>query len=91
MIKKKLTIKNKTGLHARPAAIFIKEADKYNSNIRIKFSNREINAKSIISLINLGLEKGKEITLKVDGRDEKKALQELSYLINEKLPEEDNK
>lgn len=90
MVKKDITIKNKTGLHARPASIFVENAGKFESDIKIEFNDEEINGKSIMALMSLGIEAGKQITLKISGEDESEAMEELTYLVNEKLPEGDS-
>lgn len=87
MIVKKLTIKNKIGLHARPAALFVQTANKYISEIMIKKENSTINAKSIMGIMAIGISQGETIELIIDGPDEKKAAEELEDLINYKLIE----
>ena len=87
MIVKKLTIKNKIGLHARPAALFVQTANKYISEIMIKKENSTINAKSIMGIMAIGISQGETIELIIDGPDEIKAAQELEDLINYRLIE----
>lgn len=87
MIVKKLTIKNKIGLHARPAALFVQTANKYISEIMIRKENSTINAKSIMGIMAIGISQGETIELIIDGPDEKKAAEELEDLINYKLIE----
>ncbi|USS40143.1 HPr family phosphocarrier protein [Thermococcus aggregans] len=90
MLEAKLKIKNKTGLHARPAAMFVETARKFKSEITILKGNNSANAKNILQVLALGIEYGDEIILRVSGEDESDALKELVHLVEEVLPQEDN-
>ena len=79
----KKVILNEDGLHARPAGVLAKKASGYISKIELVFSGRTVNAKSAMSLMTLGLQKGSEITLKADGADSTEALTALSLLIDQ--------
>ena len=81
VIKKKLIVKNKQGLHARPAALFVQVANKFDSRITIKRDEEEVNGKSIMGILMLGAEKGSEILIEVDGEDAEAAMTELEKLI----------
>ena len=84
MQKTLLTISNDVGLHARPAAEFVKLAAKYQSNITIRNMNNDsaaVDAKSILSVLTLGVEKGHQIELTCDGQDEVQAIQAVRELI----------
>ena len=83
MISKKVTINNEVGLHARPAALFVKEANKFSSNIYIEYKGRKINGKSVIGVMSLGAFGGEESTISANGIDEKKALETLTELVEE--------
>ena len=89
MKKEKFTLRNETGLHARPASIFVDKSGEFKSDIKIESKGKEVNAKSIMSVMSLGIDGGDEITLTIDGEDEDKAMEELAKLINEELPEEE--
>ncbi|KUO72667.1 MAG: hypothetical protein APF77_00565 [Clostridia bacterium BRH_c25] len=82
---KEVTIVNKTGLHARPASDFVKEASKYKSDIKIDFNGRSINAKSIINVLSAGLSAGSIIVISAEGDDEQQAVDGLVTLIETKL------
>lgn len=84
MIEKKVIIKNESGLHARPAAKFVKECSKYRSEIAIEKEGFKINAKSIMGIMAIGIFEGDEITISIDGPDEGKAMEEIVELL-EKL------
>jgi len=81
IIKKKLTVKNKQGLHARPAALFVQIANKFDSRITVKREEEEVNGKSIMGILMLGAEKGSEIIIEIDGDDAHLAIMELEKLI----------
>ncbi len=88
MRSQKVILKNKIGLHARPAAIFVKKARNYDSEIIIKKGIQEANGKSIISIMALGAMKGDELIILTKGSDEDKCIQELSALL-ESMEEEE--
>jgi len=75
-------IKNSIGLHARPAAIFVKKANEFISDIKILKDNKEANAKSIINVMSLGAVKGSEVSLQAKGDDETEALEALTQLLD---------
>lgn len=79
---------NKTGLHARPAAELVRESSQYRSEIFLDPRGRDIafNAKSILDVVGAGIHSGAEVTLKVDGPDEKEAGPAIRHLL-ETLPE----
>jgi phosphocarrier protein HPr len=87
MIKKEITIMNKTGLHARPASMFVQKASKFKSSIMIEKEDKTINAKSIISVLSGGMGQGTKITLVIDGEDEQEAEKALVELIESKFGE----
>lgn len=76
------TVNNKTGLHARPAASLIKKAKEYKSEIWIIKNNAKINAKSMLSLLSLGVSQGDEIVVGAEGEDEETAVAGIVELIN---------
>ena len=84
MYSKRTVIKNKTGLHARPASEFIAMAGKFQSRITIKklSAGQDANAKSIVMLLSLGLNQGEEIELVARGEDETEAVDQLIALID---------
>lgn len=81
MVEKTIEITNPTGLHARPAALFVQTAGKFTSNIWIKIGHKKVNAKSIMGLISLAVSNGTEITIVADGEDEDLAVKEVVDLI----------
>ena len=79
--EKKITIKNKSGLHARPAAIFVQIANKFDSAVIVKKGKLEVNGKSIMGILMLAAGKGAQVILKVDGEDAEKAMLELEGVL----------
>lgn len=80
-IKKKLIVKNKQGLHARPAALFVQIANKFDAKIIVRRNEEEVNGKSIMGILMLGAERGSEIIIEADGVDAQLAIVELEKLI----------
>lgn len=74
MLERTFVIKNKTGLHARPAAQFVQKAASYKSTVKVKKGSTEANAKSLISILCLGAGMGTAITITADGEDENDAI-----------------
>lgn len=82
-IKKTIIIKNKQGLHARPAALFVQIANKFDSVITVKKDSEVVNGKSIMGILILGAEKGSKVSIEADGEDAHQALAELEELVSE--------
>ena len=87
MITQKVTVKNPTGLHLRPAGILCKEAMKYKSLITFTFKGGTANAKSVLSVLGACVKSGDEIELICEGTDEKEALSALVKAIESGLGE----
>lgn len=88
MIEKEFTIPNRLGMHARPAALFVHEANKYKSAILVKKEGLEINGKSVMGLMLLAAEHGAKLVVRVEGPDEKLAIEGLEKLFQRKFDEE---
>ena len=86
-IRKMVTIKNKQGLHARPAAVFVRLANKFHSDIVVRRGREEVNGKSIMGILMLGCEKGSKVELSARGLDAERAVAELSELLGKGLAE----
>jgi len=84
-----LTLLNKTGLHARPAAMFVQTAKKYKASIRVEKDGKEADAKSILGILALGADQGSTITIKVDGEDGEEALKILTEMVQSRFGEEE--
>ena len=87
MVNRKVTVKNPTGLHLRPAGILCNEAMKYQSQITFAYGGGMANAKSVLSVLGACVKRGDEITLICDGEDEQAALDALVALIESGLGE----
>jgi phosphocarrier protein len=87
MAERSVTIVNKNGLHARPAAEIVKTASKFSSNIVIVRDELEVNGKSIMGVMMLAAECGATITLKANGPDEGDAVDAIASLIAGKFGE----
>lgn len=87
MITEKVTILNETGLHARPASVFVNTAAKFKSDLTIQKEGKKVNAKSILSVLGLGISKGTELTISAEGPDEEEAVSKLVQLIKQGINE----
>lgn len=85
VVEKKIVIKNKTGLHARPAAIFVQIANKFDSEISVKRGNQTVNGKSIMGILMLAAGKGSKILIKAEGLDSEAAVNALEKLLSGEL------
>lgn len=85
MVSQKVTIKNPTGLHLRPAGILCKEAMKFKSLITFRFAGGSANAKSVLSVLGACVKCGDEIELVCQGEDEETALETLVAAIESGL------
>lgn len=88
MKKLNVTVKSKSGLHARPAATLVNLTQQFESNITIEKDGRSANAKSIIGILSIGAAKGDMVSVLIDGEDETEAFNELEELFNKTLPNE---
>ena len=88
MVEKNVVVKNRAGIHARPAASIVKVANKFNSEIKLKKDNDEINAKSIMGIITLAAAFKTELTIIAEGDDEEAAVEALYNLFENKFEEE---
>ncbi|MBL7068308.1 MAG: HPr family phosphocarrier protein [Candidatus Omnitrophica bacterium] len=79
--EKKIIIRNKLGLHARPAALFVQIANKFDCDIVVRKGKEEINGKSIMGIMMLAAGKGDVIFIKAQGDDADQALGELEKLL----------
>lgn len=82
------TIRNRLGLHARAAALLVKAANHFASEVTLEKDGVEVNGKSIMGILMLAASKGSKIVLKVDGKDAAQAIQALGRLIEDKFGEE---
>ena len=81
-VKKTVTINNKQGLHARPAALFVQLANKFEADIVVRKAKDAVNGKSIMGILMLAAEKGSEVQIEADGIDAEEAVLELEKLVS---------
>jgi phosphocarrier protein HPr len=80
-IQKELTIRNKMGMHARPAAQFVKRASKYQCDVWVEKDDEPVNGKSIMGLMMLAAGRGETIKIIADGTDAEAAVADLEELV----------
>ena len=81
LIQREITVKNPQGLHARPAAMFVQIASKYNSHVMIQKGDEKVNGKSIMGILTLGAQKNSKVILEINGEDAQQAMLELGNLL----------
>ena len=89
-IKRVVVVPNKQGIHARPAEMFVRRAQQFQSKIEIVRDGYRIEAKSIMNLLTLGAAQGTELTLEAEGSDAQEAVDALAEVIEKDFLEEDD-
>jgi len=87
MLNQKITVKNPSGLHMRPAGIFVKEVGRFKSEVMIYFKGNEYNAKSMLNLLSAAIKCGDEIELRINGTDEEECMKSVVAAIESGLGE----
>ena len=87
-IEKEITIINRLGLHARPAAMFVRIASRFRSEVWVAKEGEQINGKSIMGLMMLAAGQGSKLTIKCEGPDADRVMEELEELIQQKFNED---
>lgn len=88
VVQKEIEILNELGLHARPAAMFVKLANEFSCEITVEKGSEVVNGKSIMGIMMLAAGKGSKIKVTAQGPDAKKAIEEIEKLILSKFGEE---
>jgi len=88
MVEKTVTIKNRAGIHARPAALLVQTANRFSANIFLEKDGEKINGKSIMGILTLAATYNSPIKIIADGSDEEDALQTICRLFDTKFEEE---
>jgi phosphocarrier protein HPr len=88
VMTKDFHVLNKLGIHARPAAMFVKTANRFSCDIFVEKDGEKVNGKSIMGLMMLAAGPGSKVTVHANGHDASQALAELETLINRKFDEE---
>lgn len=89
MITRTLAIRNKLGLHARAATVFIKTAGRFSSTVSVKNHVREADGKSIMAMMMLQASFGSEIIVSTEGEDEAEAMSAIEHLVENRFGEDD--
>lgn len=84
MISKEITIRLENGLEARPVAMLVQVASKYDSSVYLEADEKKVNAKSIMGMMSLGLDAGEKVTVIVDGEDENTAMEDMEKYLSGK-------
>jgi len=79
--EKKVTVGLRAGLHARPAALFVQEANKFQSEIFVEKNGKAVNAKSIMGIMSLAISNGAEVIIRAEGPDDEQAVGKLADLV----------
>ena len=87
-VEKEITVINRLGLHARPAAMFVRIATRYRSEVWVEKEGEQINGKSIMGLMMLAAGQGSKLTIRCEGPDAEKVMEELEELIRQKFNED---
>ena len=85
MVTKKITVKNQTGLHLRPAGILCRTAMLYKSHISLTYGDTTANAKSVLSVLGAGVKAGDELEITCEGADEQEAMEAMVNLFESGL------
>ena len=88
MTEKLLTVLNRAGIHARPAALIAQTANKFSSEITIEKDSVAVNAKSIMGVITMAAGYNTQLTLRAEGADEKQAVDAIAQLFESKFEED---
>lgn len=88
MVESSAKIQNKLGLHARAAALFVRTANLFNSEVTLEKDGVEVNGKSIMGIMMLAAAKGSDVVIRAEGPDEGQAVEAIKNLIDAKFHEE---
>ena len=87
-IRKELVVTNKLGIHARPAAMFVKTANQFDCEVFVEKDGETVHGKSIMGLMMLAAGPGSKIRIQADGEDAAKAVTEIEALLKRKFDED---
>lgn len=88
MVERQVTVRNRAGLHTRPASMLVKTASQFDSEVFLRRDNYEINGKSVIGVMTLAAEQGACLDLIVEGDDEEEAADAIAGLFEDGFGEE---
>lgn len=81
MAEKQFTVIDEAGIHARPASVLVSTANKFESDISLVYKEKDVNLKSILGIMSLGIGSGEEFAIKAEGSDAEAALEELTQTL----------
>lgn len=81
MEKRDYHITAETGIHARPATLLVQTASKFSSEVNLEYKGKSVNLKSIMGVMSLGVGQGSDVTISVEGSDEKEAIEAIDETI----------
>lgn len=81
MIEKSFTVTSDTGIHARPATILVQTASRFTCDITFEYGEKEVNLKSIMGVMSLGVPKGAQVKIATNGTDEEEAINALEEVL----------
>ena len=87
-VRKEMTVQNKLGIHARPAALFVKTANRFACSVLVEKDGETVNGKSIMGLMMLAAGHGSTLRVHCEGQDAAQAVQELEQLVKRKFDED---
>lgn len=82
MVQERVVVQLKTGLQARPAALFVQEANRYVAEVFVEKDDKKVNAKSIMGIMSLAIGSGKEIVISATGNDAEEAVKSLVEFVS---------
>jgi phosphocarrier protein len=88
MIEKTFTVLNRQGLHARPAAVLVRTAHRFESELRLRKDGQEVDGKSIMGILTLTAECGSRVTVTAEGPDEKEAIKSLEEFFSKETEDD---
>ena len=83
MVTKDMIIEIKSGLAARPVALFVQVASQFDSSIYVEYENKKVNANSIMGMMALGLNTGEKVKVSADGNDEEAAISKIEEYLSQ--------
>lgn len=83
MQKKQFTIISEVGLHARPATLLVQHASRFSCEVEIEYNGKQVNVKSIMGVMSLGMPKGAAFAVITDGNDDEEAMDSITNLLAE--------
>ncbi len=86
-VQRTISVFHRQGLHARPAAVFVQGAKRFASHVKVKKGRKIVDGKSIMGLLTLAANRGARVVILTDGEDAEQALEQLSAVVTQPLPE----